>query len=154
MYNALPRRRSYWLGRCLSSLRSISSSHILVSRSRRYLANSWETSRRAIRPCTASSELCGLAGSISPRACCLAIWWLSSMMPLLCPISLRLLPYASQNPRAVHCGALSTTLCLKRQGFSKRRVHTYILSSPVDGETGEEVGRVEALPCRRCADAN
>src|SRR5215218_3853743 len=80
MYNALPRRRSYWLGRCLSSLRSISSSHILVSRSRRYLANSWETSRRAIRPCTASSVLCGLAVSIS-RARCSAFRWLSSMMP-------------------------------------------------------------------------
>src|SRR5215204_3075335 len=76
-----PRRRCYWLGRCLSSLRSISSSHILVSRSRRYLANSWETSRRAIRPCTASSVLCGLAVSISRACCSSAIRWLSSMMP-------------------------------------------------------------------------
>jgi hypothetical protein len=49
----------------------------------------------------------------------------------LSPISLRLLPYASQNPRAVHCEALLTTLCLKRQVISKRRVHSYV-TRPVD----------------------
>src|SRR5215213_5776810 len=45
------------------------------------LANSWETSRRAIRPCTASSVLCGLAVSISRALCSAAIRWLSSMRP-------------------------------------------------------------------------
>ena len=44
----------------------------------------------------------------------------------LYPISLRLLPYASQNPRAVHCEALLTTLCLKRQVITKRRVYSYV----------------------------
>jgi hypothetical protein len=90
-------RRCYWLRRCLSSLRSTSSSHILVSRSRRYLANSWETSRRAIRPCTVSLVLCCLTFSIS-RACCSAIRWMSSSMrPPLRPTSWLLSPYPSLN---------------------------------------------------------
>src|SRR5215204_6250357 len=126
-----PRRRSYWLRCCLSSLRSISSSHILVSRSRRYLANSWETSRRAIRPCTASSVPCGLAGSISPRACCSAIRWLPSIMHLLSDF---LVLTALRFQKSTSCtlrGAAKTTLCLKRQVFSKRRVHSYV-PSPAD----------------------
>jgi hypothetical protein len=49
----------------------------------------------------------------------------------LCPISLRLLPYASQNPRAVHCEALLTTLCFgKRQVISKRRLQLLMFLQP------------------------
>jgi hypothetical protein len=113
----------------LSSLRSISSSHILGSRSIRCLANSWETSRRAIRPCTASSVLCGLAVSIS-RALCSAIRWFLSMMPLCVQL---LGAYRLTFPKihSRHTAGLLTTLCLKPQVIAMRQTRSYI-PSPAD----------------------
>src|SRR5215218_2546824 len=93
------------------------------------LANSWETSRRAIRPCTASSVLCGLAVSIS-RALCSAIRWFLSMMPLV-PNFLALLVLPSLKSTRDTLRGVLTTLCLKPQVIAMRQLHSYI-PSPAD----------------------
>src|SRR5215208_3092503 len=118
------------------------------------LANSWETSRRAIRPCTASSVLCGLAVSIS-RALCSAIRWFLSMMPLV-PNFLALLVLPSLKSTRDTLRGVLTTLCLKPQVIAKRQLHSYIPSpaddapSPRPRYAGRRAYRSVPGPCELC----
>src|SRR5215212_4326659 len=117
------------MGRCLSSLRSISRAPISSFRGPE--GTSPTPGRRPGGPSVpAQPRRYSWPGALH-FSCMLFGYPVVVHDAPLCPISLFLLPYASQNPRAVHCGALLTTLCLKCQVISKRRVHSYV-PRPVD----------------------